>query len=414
MKIVITNITNNANTQSAAIGLEQAQLLAAYYTTLAVFPGNQLDILSRIKGLSAIQRRRFNPVLEPYVKMCPWREIGRLIATKAGLSSLIRFENDIFNINSITRNLDMYVAKNIKVAFEKGSIGVYSCEDTAVHSFREAKKFGMLCLYDLPIGYWREAHRILEHERQSLPEWAGTLTGLSDSQKKLAQKDEELQLADEIFVASSFTANSLKAYPGKLAPVHVIPYGYPPVFEGKRNYPSKDDPRPLKLLFVGGLSQRKGIAYLFEAVKALGNRVQLTVVGHKPLENCAVLDDVLTKHRWIPTLPHHKVLELMRQNDVLVFPSLFEGFGLVITEAMSQGTPVITTERTAGPDIITHGKDGWLVKAGSTEALKTQIEELLIQPQKIEEVGKAAKESARNWAWKNYGDQLASTIEKII
>jgi glycosyltransferase involved in cell wall biosynthesis len=41
----------------------------------------------------------------------------------------------------------------------------------------------------------------------------------------------------------------------------------------------------------------------------------------------------------------------MRVNDVLVFPSLFDGFGMVITEAMSQGTPVIVSERSAGPGL---------------------------------------------------------------
>ena len=52
----------------------------------------------------------------------------------------------------------------------------------------------------------------------------------------------------------------------------------------------------------------------------------------------------------------------MREHDVFVFPSLFEGFGLVITESMSQGTPVITTDRTAGPDLIKNDENGWLLK----------------------------------------------------
>ena len=50
----------------------------------------------------------------------------------------------------------------------------------------------------------------------------------------------------------------------------------------------------------------------------------------------------------------------MKEHDVLIFPSLFEGFGLVITEAMAQGTPVITTDRTAGPDVISDNENGCL------------------------------------------------------
>lgn len=47
-------------------------------------------------------------------------------------------------------------------------------------------------------------------------------------------------------------------------------------------------------------------------------------------------------------MPHDQILNLMRTQDVFVFPSLFEGYGLVVAEAMSQGTPVITTSRTCG------------------------------------------------------------------
>src|SRR5206468_9345000 len=98
---------------------------------------------------------------------------------------------------------------------------------------------------------------------------------------------------------------------------------------------------------------------------------------------------------WIPSLPHQQILKLMHEHDVLVFPSLFEGFGLVITEAMSQGTPVITTERTVGPDIIDHGQNGWIVEAGSTEALQQAIEELIFKPELVAETGLKAIETAR-------------------
>ena len=102
----------------------------------------------------------------------------------------------------------------------------------------------------------------------------------------------------------------------------------------------------------------------------------------------------------------------MQEHDVLLFPSLFEGFGLVITEAMSQGTPVITTDRTAGPDLIDHGENGWIVEAGSTLALKTCIEQLIEKPETIVKVGKAAIETARKRPWEVYGKELAEAILK--
>jgi glycosyltransferase involved in cell wall biosynthesis len=194
-----------------------------------------------------------------------------------------------------------------------------------------------------------------------------------------------------------------------LAPVEVIPYGFPPVVK-TRDYSSVSGTSRLKLLFVGSLSQRKGVANLFAAVAALGRHVQLTVVGHKVSDNCPALDAALAKHHWIPSLPHAEILKLMQVHDVLAFPSLFEGFGLVITEAMSQGTPVITTDRTAGPDLIKHDRNGWLVEAGSTEALKIAIEKLVSHPKLIAQAGKAAMETARHRPWEVYGRELAEAI----
>jgi glycosyltransferase involved in cell wall biosynthesis len=130
-------------------------------------------------------------------------------------------------------------------------------------------------------------------------------------------------------------------------------------------------------------------------------------------ENCPVLNKELAKHKYIPSLAHAEILKIMREHDVFIFPSLFEGFGLVITEAMSQGTPVITTDRTAGPDLITHGKNGWLSEAGSTDALYNAIAALLNNPDSVPEAGLAAMKKANSRPWAVYGQELAAAISKV-
>ncbi|NML63645.1 glycosyltransferase family 4 protein [Hymenobacter sp. RP-2-7] len=409
MNILIHHPTGNANVRAAVSGLSQADMLAGFYTSIATFPGSILHGLSAWSPLAELNRRRFDEALRSKTKTWPWREIGRLTATKAGLPSLTKHESGFFSVDSVYRSLDRHVAASLGQAAKRGTTAVYAYEDGAATSFRRAKQLGLQCFYDLPIGYWRAAKRLLEPERERWPEWVSTLGGFKDSIAKLARKDEELRLANRILVASQFTANTLRDFPGLLAPIEVIPYGFPSVAE-TRQYISVGRGRPLKLLFVGGLSQRKGIADLFAAVKALGSHVELTVVGGKTTNNCLALDAALTRHQWIPSLPHASILSLMREHDVLVFPSLFEGFGLVITEAMSQGTPVITTERTAGPDLITHGQNGWLIEAGSTPALQAAIEELLYRPAAITEAGQAARETARCRPWSIYGQELAHAL----
>lgn len=371
-----------------------------------------LDTLSTYRPFAEIKRRSFASQLKSKTRVWPWYELGRLLAAKARLKNLTKHESGLFCIDSVYQEFDKHVASTLQAKKNPSQKAIYAYEDGAEFSFHKAKNLGLECLYDLPIGYWRTAKRLMDKEAQKWPEWSATLTGLHNSEGKLARKDRELSLADRIFVASQFTADSLKDYPGKLAPVEVIPYGFPEVAEQKNHsyYKGKGG---LKLLFVGGLTQRKGIANLFAAVEPLGHHVKLTVVGQKTNADCPVLDAALAKHRWIPSLPHNEILKLMQAHDVLVFPSLFEGFGLVITEAMSQGTPVITTERTAGPDIIENGNNGWLIEAGSTIALQQAIETLLSSPKIIPEAGKAAMETARDRTWRDYGRELAAAIQQI-
>ncbi|MGI4022361.1 MAG: glycosyltransferase family 4 protein [Janthinobacterium lividum] len=412
MKVLISHPTGNAFFRAAALGLYQERMLSGLRTTVATYPGNIFDKLSSFASFSEFNRRRYDPILKDLTQSRPFYELCRIAVSKIGFKNLIKQETGLFSVDAVYRDLDKYVASSLKQQGATGTNAVYAYEDGALISFREAKKLGLKCLYDLPIGYWRASKRLLEIECERWPEWASTLIEFGDSEAKLARKDEELRLADKIFVASQFTASTLKDFPGQLAPVEVVPYAFPPV-AGYRNYTTITQSKPLRLLFVGGLSQRKGIADLFAAVENLKDHVQLTVVGKKVSDqDCLALDKALAKHKWIPSLAHAKVLKLMHEHDVLVFPSLFEGFGLVITEAMSQGTPVITTDRTAGPDLIKHGENGWLIEAGSTNALQVAIEEILAKPDVIAKIGRAAMETASKRTWEVYGRELVDAIIK--
>ncbi|MET1054813.1 MAG: glycosyltransferase family 4 protein [Pedobacter sp.] len=412
MKIAVTHPTGNRNVRAVMSSFQDAGVLAFFSTTLAINPDHYLLKLLPERVSKELIRRSY-PLSYGLIRSRPMLEVLRNVLPKLGFKNAVAHETGFASVDKIYEDLDKATAAILNSENRKHKIdAVYCYEDGAVETFIAAKKLGMECLYDLPIGYWRSARNLLTAEKERWPEYASTLVGFRDSQRKLDRKDEELRLAERIFVASSFTAKTLNDYPGKLAPVEVIPYGFPPVVED-REY-SLAHNRPLKLLFVGGLSQRKGIADLFAAVKNIGDSVELTVVGMKMSVECPALDVALKEHHWIPSRSHHEILELMRSHDVFVFPSLFEGFGLVITEAMSQGTPVITTDRTAGPDLITHGKDGWIIEAGSTEALQKQIEELITKPETIIAAGKAAMERAKQRPWEKYGQQLTAAIRRAI
>jgi len=411
MKIIISHPTLNANSKNLVIGLLKNKLLFKLFTSIAIFPGQLLFKLSSNSKLKDLKRRSLDKTWQSYTQSKSFFEFGRLLASKLHLEYFVKHEKGLFCIDKVYQNHDKWVANSLTEAKKKGLSAVYAYEDGALATFTKAKQLGLYCIYDLPIGYWKSARLLMQNEFDVNSDWSSTLTGFNDSSEKLNIKDQELALADVIFVASSFTKKTLEEYSGNLPEIKVIPYGFPEVKQ-KKEYQSLAN-RKLKVLFIGGLSQRKGLSYLFDAVEGIQNKVELTIVGHKAVANCDVLNLSLEKHKWIPSLPHDQVLACMREHDVFVFPSLFEGFGLVITEAMSQGVPVITTDRTAGPDIIKNGEDGWIVPAGSSVAIKEIFTKILEKPEIVEQFGLAAQQKAQTRPWSVYGQEMADALSSL-
>ena len=203
------------------------------------------------------------------------------------------------------------------------------------------------------------------------------------------------------------------AFPYPLrAAIDVVPYGFPPVNVRRRYADTRN--RKLNFLFVGRLVQSKGLSYLFESMKPFREHVRLTVVGDGETDKCPELRAELALCRHIPRLFHQDLLRLMAESDVLIFPSLFEGFGMVITEAMSQGTPVLTTVNTCGSNFIRDGKNGWLVKPASTAELKDKISQILDERERLAEIGRAARATAAQRPWSLYENELAEAIGRRL
>lgn len=424
--IILSHPTGNTFSRAILVAFEDARLLMAFHTSLATGVGMSGHILSTlVPGQAA---RRGYAVPPERIRAHPWREVARFIAPKLGLPSLTRHEIGWACVDAVYHAVDRGAARAVRRAGSELR-AVYAYEDGGLETFRAAKDRGVTCFYDLPIAYWRLGRSIHEEEAGLHPDWAMTLSGLSDSPAKLARKDEELALADVVFCASTFTRDSLRLFPGGLkAPVHVVPYGAP-CAEGAGDRgqavslltcpvsPVPSSPvscSPLKLLFVGGLSQRKGLSYLFEAVDRLGGAVELTVVGRRPAEPCAALDRELRKHRHIESLPHAGVLAEMERADVFVFPSLFEGFGLVLLEAMSRGVPCITTPHTAGPDFMTDGVDGYIVPIRDVDAIVEKVLHLHDDRDALSAMKAAARATAERQTWEKCKAGMVAAIRETL
>lgn len=404
--VLFTHPTGNANVRHAALGLHRAGLLQEFWTCINYQGTGLLDrvLPGSVKG--QLRRRAFPAELAAVIRTRPFKETVRLVAPRLGLRGLVEHETGNFSVDAIYQALDRSVARRLK---NEAFNAVYAYEDGAKNAFAAARKRGLTTFYDLPIGYWRAARTLLTEEAERQPEWAGTMKGNRDSTRKIERKDAELQLADVVFVASSYTRKTLEVAPAFKGSVVVIPYGAP---ERAASAPvvAKAASPVLRVLFVGSLGQRKGLSYLFDACRQLKGAVSLTVIGQKPLEPCAALDRELKDVRWIPSCAHQQVLAEMAAHDVFVFPSLFEGFGLVLLEAMAMGLPVITTSHTAGPDILRDGVDGFIVPIRDSQAIASRLHQLHQDPALLASMSAHSRERAREFTWRKYEDILAACV----
>jgi alpha-maltose-1-phosphate synthase len=407
--VIVSHPTGNANVTAVVSALYEAELLTAFYTCILWRPESAWARLVPGSLRAMLQRRARVQLPAELVRTRPARELMRNLLIRAGKKRLIASETNPFSIDGVYRDLDAYVARNLGKYPEVRA--VYAYEDGALHQFREAHKRGIHCIYDLPIGYWRANREISIAESELQPAWKGTLNALADSQDKFERKDEEIALADTILVASSYTRSTLELFPGERKLAVVIPYGTPSPIPTEREDTSKSN--PLRVLYVGSLTQRKGISYLFSAVEALGPAVTLTIVGRK-VGSSKALDKACETHRWLESLSHSEILALMRQHDVLVFPSLFEGFGLVIGEALSQGLPVITTANTGGPDILRDGQDGFIVPIRDSEAIAQRLLQLHQDRQLLKHMSDSARERAAQLHWQSYQDGTIAAVQEAL
>ena len=407
--ILFSHATGNANVREAARALNDAGLLSEFWTSIC---WNRESALNRVLPrfvARELQRRAFSDIGQAQLRCHPWIELCRLAARQLNLSSLTGDETGRFSIDAVYRSLDLRVAQRLQDA--PNFRGVYAYEDGAMASFRAARRLGIKTIYDLPIGYWRCYRELMAEEQTREPEWASTLQGRSDSDEKLQRKDEELSLATDIVVASSFVRGTLQKAGPLQARVSVLPYGAPAARISRTASNTKNG--KLKVLFVGALSQRKGLSYLIKAAKQLGSTTELTLIGRRVSE-CRPLDTALSMHRWIPSIAHGALLEEMSRHDVMVFPSLFEGFGLVILEAMSQGVPVIATPNTAAPDFVSDGDDGFIVPIRDADAIAQRLEMLTLDRDLLAAMSQEAIRKAAAHSWEHYRHGVATTVSSVL
>jgi glycosyltransferase involved in cell wall biosynthesis len=253
----------------------------------------------------------------------------------------------------------------------------------------------------------------VEEERERLPEWACTLEALQDSRAKLDRKEGELALADVIMCPSRFVEESLPEGARRDKRVFVVPFGSP-VGPARAHGVDHFRATKLKVLFVGSMSQRKGLADLFAAMRSLDpSQFELHVLGSPVAEPSFYRSqfDGFVHHAG---RSNREVMDLMSSCHVFVLPSLVEGRALVQQEAMASGLPVVVTRNAGGEDLVEDGRAGFLIPIRDPQAIAERLELLYHDRERLAAMSEAACRKAKSLTWESYRERVAAFVREAL
>jgi alpha-maltose-1-phosphate synthase len=405
--VLLSHPTGNQNVRNALLSLVEHEMLAEFWTTIAWNPDSFWNRLLPAGLKRQLARREFSEAPWDQIRCVPAREAVRLGAGPTFLGRYLYAAERPFSIIGMYRHFDGRVAQRLKTV-RPGA--VYAYEGGALNTFREARRLGIPTLYELPSSYWYWEHQLLSDEAAKNPEFAGLLPKLEDSPGHMRWKDEELALADYVFVPSEHVARTLDGVVARKK-IRVVNYGAPAIRERKRV--AGDSRQPLKVLFVGSLIQRKGIGYLLEAVDRLGDDVELTLVGRRFRANSRV-DAACSRWHWFESLPHPAVLDLMMKADVLVLPSLTEGCALSVLEALACGLPVIVTPNTGSLEFVSDGREGFVVPICDADAIADRLYLIHRDRELLASMSARAQATAAKKSWDDYRAKWGEAVRAAI
>jgi alpha-maltose-1-phosphate synthase len=311
------------------------------------------------------------------------------------LARVVGWRNDV---------MDRAVARSVRHTRPRAVIGH---DGSALFAARAAKEVGVLAVLNQVVGHVSAALEMFQAEAAAAPEFAETMPALPES--IVARHEAEIAEADHIVVPSDYVRDTLIARGAAAARISVIPYGV----DIARFHPGP--PRPpgrFRILFVGTLSQRKGIRYLLEAVKRLKLPNAELVLAGRLVGSEAAFAPYRDVFRHVTHVPYHEVHALYQDADLFVYPSLHEGSAFAVFEALASGLPVICTSNTGS--VVRDGIDGFLVPVRDVEALMSKTELLYRDRDLRESFARNARTRAEDFTWARYGERLNALMDRLL
>ena len=394
-----------------AYALQQLDRLAWYATSIYYRPDRFPYSLERLPGgigrrIADRLRRFHHPGLDPaLVRTAGLSEWVERAAFTAGLPTLAR-RIDFAGNAAFGRSL-RGAAQDPRIRALWG----YNASSEALFESPEAQ--AKLKILDRTTGDWRAYNAAMDDVARAFPQWFLPVERRVP-ENQILRDQHEYELADTILCGSEFAAETVRREGGAgiASKVRVLGYGYDEALFGNLPAP-RPIPRdePVRFLFLGLAIPRKGIHHALEAIARIPpSAASLTVVGHLgvPPEAFAPYADRVV-HR--PTVARHEVPAILAAHHVLVFPTYFEGAGLVLFEALAAGCALIQSDR-AAPAVTPD--TGLMLEDVSTDALHCAMLTAIEDRPRLDAWRAAAQVESRRYSFARYRDGIGALLNELL
>jgi starch synthase len=268
---------------------------------------------------------------------------------------------------------------------------------TATHMVAK-QRYGAVTICDRGSSHIQHQEAVLrdEFDRRGVV-WSGIDPWIID------RENQEYESCDLIFVPSNYARRTFLQRGVADKKLRVNPFGVDLQFF--RKIPKRDD--VFRVLYVGALSFRKGVAYLLEAIDAINlPKFEVWLIGALTPDLAPLVRKYTSKIRCFGTIPRRELFKYYSQASVLALPSLEEGLALVQAQAMACGVPIIATANAGAEDLFADGIEGFIVASHSSEVIREKIEFLYSNPDTRDAMGDAALRRVQSiGGWKSYGER---------
>lgn len=352
-----------------------------------------------------------NKLITTYPKFITqrWGIRKELIISEVLLEVIRRYGKNIplFSMNYLNQMISIFHAKKSAKYLKECDVFI-GWSGSSLETLIEAKKANKITILERGSSHCNFWRNILEEEYSKYGKHF-------DLNYKVWERELlEYELADYISIPSSFVKRTFIENGVSEEKLLVNSYGVD-LSEFKQ---IKKTDNVFRVIYAGGLTLQKGSHYLLQAFSELTlENCELWHLGSIKDEMQPFIDKYKNdKIKFLGHKPQNELYKYYSQGSVFILPSLQDGFGMVIFQAMACGLPVILSENTGGYDAISRdGEEGFVIPIRDVNAIKEKILYLYENQDIAKEMGQKARVRVSNSStWNDYGERYVQNLKKIV